>query len=37
MWTALSDAVVADALRKVLAFLKPLRAIAHDKDRDKHD
>jgi sulfate adenylyltransferase large subunit len=26
-----------DALRKVLAFLRPLRAIAHDKDRDKHD
>jgi len=26
-----------DALRKVRAFLKPLRAIAHDKDRDKHD
>jgi sulfate adenylyltransferase large subunit len=27
----------ADALRKVLAFLKPLRAIADDKDQDKHD
>jgi bifunctional enzyme CysN/CysC/sulfate adenylyltransferase subunit 1 len=26
-----------EALRKVLAFLRPLRAIAHHKDRDNHD